>query len=195
MNWVGIVLRIALFLTIVSFAAGACSFVVNTDPYQAGCGSQRKYCQLDTGDFACVSNTDPAYGCGRAACIPCVLPHAAGTDCDPTTGGCRITGCTVGYQNCNTNQDDGCETRVDSDTNHCGTCMTDCDKILAMTPNAAHVRSVKCVSQQCKVNICEPGWLDCDGFLLSNGCEMADPGCRVCCPVGQTCNATSQMCQ
>src|SRR5262249_21357430 len=89
LNWVGVVLRIALFLTIVSFAGGACSFVVTTDPYTAGWGSAKKYCQLDTGDFACVDKTAPAYGCARDGCIPCAPDHVAVAGCDPM-GACAI---------------------------------------------------------------------------------------------------------
>jgi hypothetical protein len=175
----------------VTIAMGACSFVVNTDPYKAGCGGGTKECPLDTGEMSCVSTTLPDFGCSRAGCVPCGSQHVASATCN-NDGTCGIALCVSGYQDCNNNTDDGCETNLSNNTNHCGQCGTDCEKV-RVNSAAPHVVSAKCVSALCKPNQCEPGWMDCDG-ALSNGCEQQSAACGKCCPAGQTCNQATGMC-
>jgi len=161
-----------------------------SDVVALGCAPNQKLCKLDTGEMACVGKDNPNYGCARDGCLPCAPDHVAVAGCDPV-GSCAIGQCVSAYQDCDKNPDNGCETRTDSDLIHCGMCSTDCETIWHTTPGAVHVLSIKCINSLCRPNACETGWTDCD-TALTNGCEN---NCGVCCPTGQTCNTTTQMCQ
>jgi hypothetical protein len=71
---------------------------------------------------ACVSATDPLYGCGSPACTPCSV--ANGT---PVCRGnvCAVAACAPGHADCNNNPADGCETDLSRATT-CGACTTAC---------------------------------------------------------------------
>ncbi len=89
-----------------------------TPPDDAGACEQGK--QLCQG--ACVSLTDPLYGCGDPSCKPCSLAHGAAA-CQGRT--CVVAQCDPGYADCNKNPADGCEVDL-SKPSSCGACNAVC---------------------------------------------------------------------
>jgi len=90
-----------------------------------GCGEL----VCETGYADC--NGDPDDGCERAintlsdcgGCdVPCA-PERGGGDC--SSGSCVITGCDGGFDDCNADPDDGCESSL-SDAASCGSCDNSC---------------------------------------------------------------------
>ena len=70
---------------------------------------------------ACVASDDPT-ACG-AACTACPVPPNASATC--AAGACGFT-CRVGFDNCDANMLNGCETDLTSNPAHCGHCGTAC---------------------------------------------------------------------
>ena len=113
-------------------------------------------------------NSDPADGCETNLhidpknCVTCgsvcKLPNAIVGCAD----GCYIASCQFGYDDCNGEMKDGCETSVISDVKNCGGCGMGC-------ANAPHAQAA-CVNAACQLKQCDAGWTDCDGDPR-NGCE------------------------
>jgi hypothetical protein len=82
------------------------------------------------------------------------------TDYDP--------GCPPGNADCDNDAINGCETKLDSDVNHCGSCGFRCDI------NYPHAGPV-CDQGNCGMT-CDEGWLDCNGSR-TDGCETAGTAC------------------
>ena len=126
--------------------AGACAI----DSCNAGFSD----CNNDASD-GCEANTkaDPANcgACGDA----CVLPHAT-PNC--LNGTCGIESCETGFDNCDFDNDNGCEANLQYDPSNCGDCATTCYPVETMA----------CVQGQCKATACTGGTGDCD---LTPGCE------------------------
>lgn len=93
-------------------AAGSCTDLVCA-PGFADCNKN----PADGCERALNTATDCG-GCGRA----CAPAHGRGM-C--TNGACQLAGCDRGFDNCNNNAADGCETAL-STAEHCGTCGTVC---------------------------------------------------------------------
>lgn len=72
------------------------------------------------------------------------------------------TACPSGFENCDANSANGCETNVASDVNNCG----DCDYVCPDPPNG----TASCQDGNCIVAGCNAGWGNCDGNI-PNGCE------------------------
>lgn len=72
-------------------------------------------------DGACVETDTDRHHCG-ACDVECSFEHATGR-C--VAGACSLSVCDARWSDCNTDEDDGCETSLDADTS-CGTCTTDC---------------------------------------------------------------------
>jgi len=131
----------------------------------------------------CETRTDvDADNCGGCASDsandPCTgLPQVASSTC--VAGDCVIDSCGDGYDNCDGDTTDGCETNTDSDPAACGACGNDC----AALPN---VGSAGCSAGACGNLVCDPGYLDCNGDV-GDGCETdaTDPstcgGCSTDC--------------
>ncbi len=123
-------------------------------------------------DGACVSPTDPAYGCADPSCTPCAFANATAQCGD--AGRCTMGACEVGYTDCNHDPSDGCETATGSDTHNCGACGAVC-AVSNATPT--------CVTGACAVGACASGFGDCD-HMASNGCETPitadDANCGAC---------------
>jgi Stigma-specific protein, Stig1 len=81
------------------------------------CPVGRKLC-----DGACVSRSDPAYGCNDG-CGACKIPRATAGCSD---GACVIRACDQGRADCNGGAENGCETLTASDGKHCGACNDAC---------------------------------------------------------------------
>src|SRR5262249_6330774 len=73
---------------------------------------------------------------------------------------CALT-CTPGYEDCNQNTADGCESLTQNDPHNCGMCGNDC-------PSGPSVPAT-CVAGACTLD-CPPGTGNCDGNA-ANGCE------------------------
>lgn len=71
----------------------------------------------------CVSDDDPAFGCGATDCSPCVVDHAVAT-C--SLGACAIRTCAAGRADCNQSAADGCEADF-SLFETCGGCNVSCN--------------------------------------------------------------------
>src|SRR5262249_18563006 len=117
-----------------------------------------------------------------AACgMACALPHAVVGCADS----CYVQTCDYGWDDCNSDAKDGCETNVAGGTRNCGGCGLAC-------ANASRAR-VGCVNAQCRLLSCDPGFADCDGVVV-NGCEVNTGGdvsnCGACgmkCAQGLVC--------
>lgn len=83
----------------------------------AACGADQRDC-----NGACVAVTDPAFGCGSAACAPCVVPNAIPACAG---GACAVNTCNGGFADCNADPADGCETDL-SRPETCGRCDVAC---------------------------------------------------------------------
>jgi hypothetical protein len=101
----------------------------------------------------------------------CMLAHAIAACSD----GCYISACDFGFDDCNQDQMDGCETSVLSDTNNCGGCGVPCNAL----PNAM----ANCTAGNCVLGTCNDGFYDCDNNPMT-GCEAniaSDPNnCGAC---------------
>jgi hypothetical protein len=115
-------------------------------------------CNHDAAD-GCETNlrTDPL-SCGACG-TACALPNAA-AGC---AGTCYLLACNHGWDDCNGDALDGCETAVRSDPHNCGACGATC----ATEP---HARSA-CIDTLCQLVACDAGHADCDG-LADTGCEV-----------------------
>ncbi len=135
------------------------------DVFQA-CSADEKLC----GD-ACVTATDPAFGCSPEGCTPCDVPNAAAA-CDAV--GCAIESCNGSSEDCDGSRENGCEADPASDPSNCGACGNAC-----VTPHA----EAACTGGDCAIGACAPDWEDCDGDV-ANGCEanlQNSPGaCGAC---------------
>jgi hypothetical protein len=115
--------------------------------------------------------------CGAA----CDIPNAYASCAD----GCYSTACKFGFDDCNMNPMDGCETAVRSDPKNCGSCGKSC----TMLPNAM----AGCANGNCILQSCNQGYADCDK-MANNGCEVLVAtdanNCGACgnvCPQGTIC--------
>lgn len=85
----------------------------------------------------------------------------SGSDAKSDTPQDNASGCPTGFDDCDNDPANGCETELTTDVAHCGTCDTAC-VVGNGTPG--------CVSGECVVVACEPGFEDCDDDPLT-GCE------------------------
>lgn len=150
----------------------------------AGCPAGTKWC-----DGSCVSVDSPATGCAAPSCDPCDYDHGASL-C--VGGQCALGACENGWSNCDGDPANGCESDLQNDPAHCGSCPNVCS-----TPNA----TVSCQSGGCVVSGCLTGYADCDHNLATNGCETYtrsdNDNCGTCghvCPSGFGCNNTMCRC-
>ncbi len=100
-----------------------------------------------------------------------------------SSGTCSISGCNGGYDDCDGNDSNGCETSLHTLTD-CGSCGTTCSRSNA---------TATCSSGTCSISSCNGGYDDCDGND-SNGCERNlmtdDNNCGMCgnkCTGGKHC--------
>ncbi len=88
--------------------------------------------------------------------------------------------CPAGFEDCDANSANGCETNISSDINNCG----DCDYVCPAIPHG----TVGCQDSNCIVAGCDAGWGNCDSNT-ANGCEtniLTNPShCGSC---GYVCN-------
>src|SRR5207248_8054632 len=78
------------------------------------------------------------------------------------SGTCTLIGCETGFDSCDNNAMNGCETVTSSDIKNCGACGSACV--------AAPFATIACVGGACKFGGCLPGRADCNANEL-DGCE------------------------
>jgi plastocyanin len=123
-------------------SAGACA---------AGCPSGMTDCAGQ-----CVNtSTDPDH-CGNCDSI-CPVRLNAARRC--VAGSCGYS-CSSGYGDCDNSGSTGCESNLQTDTAHCGSCTTSCN-----TTNG----DALCAAGSCGIT-CDAEWGNCDG-KASTGCE------------------------
>jgi len=143
-------------------------------------------CTTGTLDCARASGDcdgDPSNGCETNLLTSAQNCGACGRQCNLTNadstcanGVCRIAECRGSFQNCSTDDADGCQTNTDNDPLNCGSCGAAC----ATTNGAA-----RCVSAKCQIT-CAVGFADCDGDP-SNGCETSNDDVNNCGVCGKKC--------
>lgn len=114
-------------------------------------------------------------GCGRACALENAIASCA-------SGACEIVACMSGYDDCNDNDADGCETPLTTLTD-CGGCGIACD-----VPRATE----SCASGRCLPLACDPGYADCDANIAT-GCETSTTlvsSCGSCAPCPDLARAT-----
>jgi hypothetical protein len=124
----------------------------------------------DPGYADCDNN--PANGCEVNLANDGMNCGACGVMCSSVSNGtpvcagftCGIGMCNAGFADCFGGATDGCETNLQSDVNHCGTCATVCPLV------ANGTRS--CTTGTCGIASCSAGYGNCDN-QLANGCETA----------------------
>jgi hypothetical protein len=120
--------------------------------------------------------------CGGAACPTCAPGQRCSIPTDCAGGSCSSGVCSLvcldGKGNCDGDSNNGCETNLKTDAEHCGACGAPC--------NVPHA-TARCSGGKCEVEACTPPFADCDGDP-TNGCETntsADP--KNCGGCGTTC--------
>ncbi len=99
----------------------------------------------------CVSETDPATGCGATGCEPCSFQNAE-AKCSGDL--CDMAGCQPGFADCGGGTADGCETNLDTHPLNCGACGSDC--------TVKGETWTVCKGGVCKESFCPVGKADCD---------------------------------
>ena len=126
---------------------------------------------------ACVTQCDQGYGdcdgmpsngcevslqSDATNCGACAMVCASGSTCSQGVCVPKSTPCPVGYDDCDVNPTNGCETNLVSDINNCAACNVKCS-----TNNATPV----CSSGVCAIGACNVGYGNCDANN-ANGCEV-----------------------
>ncbi len=151
-------------------------------------------CSAGGGCETAIVSTSDCGGCGQT----CAPAHATGATCATKT--CSYASCSSGYDDCDGNKPNGCETQTNTAT-HCGSCNGTCTN----PPNG----SGNCSTGSC-VKSCNMNFADCDSD--PNTCEPLNTsancnGCnKPCNPVAnatascatyscvQTCKSTFKDC-
>jgi len=150
-----------------------CNLTVGNCTVDAGCNSaswgdctNAPGCETDL-------DSDPL-NCGQCGynCSKWVL-HS---DPDCQSGYCYLDICDVGFDNCDDDGGNGCETDLNS-IYSCGICGNDCTS----ADYFDSAINVTCSNGACNYSICAAGYLDCDGFR-DTYCEvpMDETNCGSC---------------
>ncbi len=104
--------------------------------------------------------------CGGPECSACVATQHCLTPSDCVgeacmNGTCALT-CGAGFDNCDGDLGNACETNLRTDPAHCGSCTKECDLSNAQA---------SCASGVCRVESCVAPFADCNGDP-SDGCEV-----------------------
>lgn len=165
--WVGAAVVLGAVLV------GACV----TDAPGLSCDATQKGCA-----GVCVAKDDPTKGCATNDCSPCSAPPNAAATC--VAGACA-SACLAGFDDCDSNPANGCETKLATDAANCGTCSNVCGS--ANTSSASFCQAGKCVFA-CNAGFahCGPDAAGCDTNLQTSAtnCGACGHSCG-----GGTCTA------
>ena len=150
----------------------------------ASCESGRGDCNATDADGCEETFGSDAHctGCGDACALARSRARCEG-------GRCVIAGCHSGYDDCDGDDDNGCETRLGVNGD-CRSCGDSCPLARA---------SSTCSGGGCAIASCNGGWGDCDGND-DNGCETdlgRDSDCGGCgneCPTNERCDGSGCYC-
>ncbi len=152
-----------------SCAGGTCAVT--------GCDDGWDDCDSDP-DNGCEADLSADGDCGGCG-VTCTLAHATAS-CG--AAGCEIASCDAGWDDCDSNPSNGCETDLSADGD-CGACGVTC---------ALDHATASCGAAGCEIASCDAGWDDCDSDS-STGCETelgTDAACASCsdsCGAGEVC--------
>jgi hypothetical protein len=105
-------------------AAGAPDSTAGAAGGASECPSGFGECDGDPSD-ACEQDLNSVETCGDCE-TACTNEHG-GIDCEDLT--CVVTACEAGYDDCNGDPNDGCETNLVNNDEHCGACGRDCSSV------------------------------------------------------------------
>jgi hypothetical protein len=88
------------------------------------CPSGFDECDGDLGE-RCEQDLNSVEACGDCE-TTCTNAHG-GTSCENLA--CKVTSCDTGYDDCNGDPNDGCETNLVNNDAHCGACGRDCSSV------------------------------------------------------------------
>jgi hypothetical protein len=137
----------------------------------------------DTGWGTCNMNPDDGCetslttltncgGCGQS----CSRANAS-VSC--TTGTCAMTGCNAGFDSCDGNTNNGCETTLGTTTN-CAACANACTNTNGTTSCGTVMGTLDCIP------VCSTNFRSCDGNP-DNGCETSTTTLTDCGACGTPC--------
>jgi hypothetical protein len=140
-------------------------------------------CATATCNDRAKNGTESDVDCGGADCSACISGQGCLTPSDCVGGDCEsgkcALACGAGTANCDGDAQNGCETNLRTDADHCGDCATPCS-----LPNA----SAACAGGVCAVGTCSAPFADCNGDP-KDGCEANTKtdvencgACGVSCP-------------
>ncbi len=157
--------------TEISCVAGAC-FIGACKTGFGDCDGDGKGCETDLGA--------DAKHCGTCGTVCAAFPHAA-PKCG--SGACVVGTCDVGFEDCDKEIWNGCETAISSDPENCGACGKSCPTVSG--------GKLACVTGACGAAVCTAGFADCDTDAKT-GCEVTlstdAKNCGLC---GNVCPAIS----
>ncbi len=156
--------------------AGECQFECAA-PYD-DCDNDRRLPvplpgENDASDGCEIDLTDDLNNCGACG-NQCSFDHG-GAYCQNFT--CRLGACIGLWDDCNSQEADGCETSLETLTD-CGGCGSGCSR--------AHA-TASCSGGSCHIASCDPGWGNCDGND-ANGCENTLDSLSDCGSCGTSCS-------
>jgi hypothetical protein len=161
--------------------AAGCQLLVDLDGLKdQHCGPDEKACP----GIGCVKKDSTATGCNDPTCRPCAPQHAIAMCDDDLRCSYVRTSCFRGWDNCDGDPENGCETDLTHNRMHCGTCPTVCANPLHGTAG--------CSKMECVIGSCNKGWEDCD-HKPETGCEhpiwtdLECLGCGLPCAEGTHC--------
>jgi hypothetical protein len=142
----------------------ACN-VPNATPACAGgmcligqCNTGFQDCDMQPANGCEINTNNDPNNCGGCG-IKCTIANGTAA-C--VNGMCAVGTCNVGFQDCDGQVSNGCETSTGTDVNNCGMCGKVCN-----LPNATST----CTNGACQVAACNAGFQNCDN-QPNNGCEV-----------------------
>ena len=136
---------------------------VDVSSNSSNCGRCGTTCMNNTSccNAQCVDQGTDVTNCGGCGTV-CTPRNATGPMC--TSGACTYDKCTGGFDDCDSNRANGCETGVAADAKNCGKCGMAC----MAPPNAG----VLCMAGNCAIGPCTMGFSDCNRQFM-DGCEVS----------------------
>jgi hypothetical protein len=132
-------------------SAGSCGSTACTGSFRTCKAGPVDGCETDTATSAANCGT-----CGK------ICPAIANGTPGCAASNCGIGSCNNGFDNCDGNITNGCETNINTSIAHCSGCGKPC-------PTYANA-SAKCTTGMCGMGACNAGYLDCNMNSM-DGCE------------------------